>query len=102
VKDVRQDTMKSQLNWNNSQNLGIVTSQSLQAQRRHLSAKLNDIWQHALSYLCIAAEPRVWHTEDSLGRTAWSAYDPMTGRSIEQVSVQDLRVWLEERHYQSV
>jgi hypothetical protein len=94
--------MKSQLNWNNSQNLDSRTSQSLQAQGRHLSAKLNDIWQHALSYFYVSTEPRVWRTEDSLGRTAWSAYDPTTGRSIEHVSVQDLRVWLEERHYQSV
>lgn len=94
--------MKSQLNWNNSQNLDTRTSQSLRSQHRRLSAKLNDIWQHTLSYFYTSSEPRIWRTEDSCGRTAWSAYDPMTGRSIEQVSVQDLRIWLEERHYQSV
>lgn len=94
--------MKSQLNWNNSQNLDNRTSQRFQLQHRRLSAKLNDIWQHALSYFYTSSEPRIWQTEDSFGRPAWSAYDPMTGRSIEQVSVQDLRIWLEERHYQSV
>ncbi len=94
--------MKSQLSWNDSRNLNIPTHQSFQTKQRRFSYKLNDVWQHVLTHFYVSSEPRIWQTEDSLGRTAWSAYDPTTKRSIEQVSAPELRIWLEERYYQSV
>ena len=38
---------------------------------------------------------------DRQGQTLWSAYDPATGRSIDQLSTEEMRSWLEERHYQN-
>jgi hypothetical protein len=89
--------MKSQLNWNH-QTLQSLTAQP--TQKRSLLTKLSDFWQKIFADLSASAEPHVWQTQDSTGKTGWNAYDPMTKRSIEQVSAPELRAWLEERHYQ--
>ncbi len=90
--------MKSQLNWNDATDSRITTSQSFR--KPQLSTKLSALWQGIATYLNSSSEPRVWQTHEA-GEMAWSAYDPITRTSIEQVSAQELRVWLEERHYQS-
>lgn len=93
--------MKSQLNWNDAQNSEVTPSQILRKTQRSLNAKLTSLWQHAIAYLNASSEPRVWQSQND-GKAAWNAYDPTTKRSIKQVSMQELRTWLEERHYQNV
>jgi hypothetical protein len=88
--------MKSQLNWNTT----LDRSMSHSAQKQSLFTKLSNWFQRTVSELSVSTEPHVWQTQDSTGKTVWNAFDPMTKRSIEQVSAQELRVWLEERHYQ--
>ncbi|MBW4661143.1 MAG: hypothetical protein KME15_20905, partial [Drouetiella hepatica Uher 2000/2452] len=90
-----------QLNWNDAQNSGTATSQFLQKNQRGLIDHLNNFWQRTLAYLNPSSEPRVWQIQDA-GKVTWNAYDPTTRESIKQVSVQELRVWLEELHYQNV
>ena len=90
--------MKSQLNWNDATNSRITTSPNFR--KPQLSAKLSTLWQGILTYLNSSSEPRVWQTHEA-GEVAWSAYDPTTRASIDRVSAQELRVWLEERHYQN-
>lgn len=59
------------------------------------------LWQRAIAHLTVSDEPHVWHSQDAQGQTLWNAYDSRTGRSISRVSATNLRIWLEERHYQS-
>jgi hypothetical protein len=49
--------------------------------------------------LVVDAEPRVWYTCDGEGNLWWHAYDPITGRSLYDVSEAEIRVWIEQRHY---
>lgn len=67
---------------------------------RNLKARFNNLWQTAIAHLAISSEPHVWQTQDATGQMVWNSYDPNTGRSIHRVSAAELRVWLEERHYQ--
>ncbi|HEY9642546.1 MAG TPA: hypothetical protein V6C57_18820 [Coleofasciculaceae cyanobacterium] len=96
--------MKSHLNWEKAQKLEQIFHQSSQSKsspsQRSLGAKLNDVWQGAIAHLELASEPHVWKTQDQLGRVAWSAYAAATRQSIQQVSAQEMRAWLEEQHYQ--
>jgi len=92
--------MKSQCSWNNSSSYDFATTPTLQKNQRSTWSQLKDLWQSTLNYFSASTEPRVWQTEDSAG-IAWSAYDPITKQWIERVSAQELRVWLEERHYQN-
>lgn len=92
--------MKSFMNWQQYQYSGQVPAQ-LERNRSKLTiaAKLKSIWQTATAYLEASSEPRVWSSQDQAGRIAWSAYDPTTKQSIHQITEQEMRVWLEERHY---
>lgn len=92
--------MKSQLNWGDSHNFELPSHAT--ASQRSFGTRLSDLWHSTLAYLKPSSEPHVWKTEDAMGYPAWSAYDPITRRSIEQVSAHELRVWLEERHYQGI
>lgn len=98
--------MKPQLNWQDYQKLEFPTHQTTQARSYRsfknygLKAKLQDAWQRAVAYLSTSSEPHVWRSQDSTGQVIWNAYDPLTRRSIERVSMNEVRVWLEERYYQ--
>lgn len=52
-----------------------------------------------LSWLDGSDEPHVWSTVNPAGQVRWNANDPYSGRQIRDVSENALRVWLEERHY---
>ncbi|NJL45610.1 MAG: hypothetical protein HC922_07515 [Leptolyngbyaceae cyanobacterium SM2_3_12] len=64
------------------------------------SARWSNLWHGWLASLDVSPEPKVWQTSDSRGQVTWNAYDAMSGQGIYQVSDQDLRVWLEDLHYQ--
>jgi hypothetical protein len=90
--------MKS-LNWHNVQTLERVFHQPTQPGRTW-KTEVNDLWQTAIAHLAVSDEPHVWKSQDERGYTVWNAYDPKTGRSVNKLSESDVRVWLEERHYQ--
>jgi hypothetical protein len=95
--------MKSQLSWKEYRALEFSTEQPAKTPARlGLKAKLNHLWQRVIAYLNPSTEPHVWQTEDSTGQVVWNAYDPVTRQSVEQVSASEMRVWLEERHYQAL
>ncbi|MGL4620288.1 hypothetical protein [Chroococcidiopsis sp.] len=45
-------------------------------------------------------ELKVWQTWDEHGNAYWNGYDPITRRSIYQVSESQIRTWIEQRHHQ--
>lgn len=95
--------MKSQLSWQDYQNLEFPSHLTPKNRpHRSLKTQLNDLWQSIIASLSTSSEPHVWLTKDGAGHTVWNAYDPVTQRSIEQVSANELRAWLEDRHYQAI
>lgn len=89
--------MKSQLNWQEYQNLEFPSYSKRQSSAW---SKLNDIWQDALAYFAASSEPKVWQFQNGSGLSQWKAYDPITGESAVCDSEAEMRTWLEERHYQ--
>lgn len=61
---------------------------------------LHRVWQNLLAQFNTSDEPRVWPSQNRDGVPAWNAYDPVTGQSVNLVSEAELRVWLEDLHYQ--
>jgi hypothetical protein len=62
-----------------------------------LYSEVSELWQMLLAHVG-TGEPRVWQTQAENVRL-WNAYDPTTQQTLRQVSSQELRVWLENRHY---
>ena len=91
--------MKPSMNWQNYQSVELVSSQPPRKTQR-LGEKLNSLWQALLAHFKASSEPHVWQSRNALGEVVWNAHNPMTGQSIDQVSEQEVRAWLEERHYQ--
>jgi hypothetical protein len=92
--------MKSSMNWQQYQYSGQIPAQSERNEHKlTIGSKLKSIWQTATAHLESSSEPRVWSTQDQTGRVTWSACDPTTRQSISQLNEQEMRVWLEERHY---
>jgi hypothetical protein len=95
--------MKSHMSWQEYRNLEFPSHLTApKTPRRSLKTKLNDQWQSILAYFSTSSEPHVWQTQDPAGRPVWNAYDPVTHRLVEQVSLDEMRAWLEERHYQTL
>lgn len=63
-----------------------------------IKVKLKRIWQ-LVRTTSRDSEPRVWYSRDRMGNTWWSALDPVTGRTINQVSESEMRSWIERRHH---
>lgn len=42
-------------------------------------------------------EPHIWQKRDRFGNIWWYVYDPMSSRSIQLASEQEVRQWLEQR-----
>lgn len=81
------------------------TSQQSQASDQPITHKINaqkqkswwqQLGQKIASFLFEPDEPIVWKTVDQKGNVLWHAYDPSTGRSIEQDSETGLLSWLEQ------
>lgn len=60
-----------------------------------------NIWQSLLSSISGSAELRVWKAANPAGQLVWKIYDPVTQIRNEFASELDLRIWLEERYYQT-
>lgn len=50
-------------------------------------------------HLVYGHRPHVWQQRDRFGTLQWCAHDSMTGRSIQCVSEDEVRVWLESVLY---
>ncbi|NJL39822.1 MAG: hypothetical protein HC899_26035 [Leptolyngbyaceae cyanobacterium SM1_4_3] len=93
-------SIKSSMTWQEYQDVELISRQSPNGKRPKFGEKLNSLWQTILAHLKVSSEPQVWQTRNAAGEMVWNAYNPTTGQSIEQVSEHEVRVWLEERHYQ--
>ncbi|MBD1997644.1 hypothetical protein H6G00_13570 [Leptolyngbya sp. FACHB-541] len=88
------------MTWQEYQNVELVSHQSPNGKRPKFGAKLSSLWRTMLAHLKVSSEPQVWQTRNTAGEIVWNAYNPATGQSLDQVSEQEVRAWLEERHYQ--
>ncbi|MBD2055726.1 hypothetical protein H6F88_06795 [Oculatella sp. FACHB-28] len=91
---------KPSMTWQEYQEVELVSRQSPNGKLPKFGAKLNSLWQTMLAHLKVSSEPQVWQTRNTAGEIVWNAYNPTTGQSLDQVSEQEVRAWLEERHYQ--
>ncbi len=86
-------------NWLEYQQLEQIFALKSEAERSKptLQMRLENIW-YLIKSLTALPELRVWHTYDNEGNSWWSAHDPKTGRSIRQISEEQMRVWIEQRY----
>ncbi len=63
-----------------------------------LKLQVKRFWTEILAELGQRREPQVWQTSDPYGRLSWCAYDPETGKTVENLSEQEVRIWLEGRY----
>ena len=90
--------MRTHRQWLNYQKLELISDQQSESKRRVqvvLSAFKN-IWDMLLTTLTTGAEPRIWQTIDSSGKTEWKIYDPKTEQVIQLSSEAEVRTWLDE------
>ncbi len=85
------------MSWQEYQRLELIGDQSSSGV---LNALRNGL-KSAIARLTATTEPQIWPTQTRDGQVQWNAYDPMTHQSLEFVTEDDLRIWLENRHYQS-
>lgn len=55
--------------------------------------------QAVVSWLTYDSELQVWQAPDADGNDIWHAYDPMSDRAFYTESEDEMRQWIEERHY---
>lgn len=63
-----------------------------------LSLQARRFWSEILTELGRTQEPQVWQTTDRQGQIHWCVYDPDTGSLSEQLTEQEVRIWLEKRY----
>lgn len=66
-----------------------------------LYAMFKLIWRRLFRALITSNELQVWRKIDRHGHTYWQAHDPTTGKSTCLGSEAEMRVWIEQRYYQS-
>ncbi|MBD3883495.1 hypothetical protein IFO70_17135 [Phormidium tenue FACHB-886] len=90
--------MKLPLSYQAYQQLELISSEK-STNKLSLGTRLNNVWQSLISYLAGSSEPHVWKTQAADG-SHWQVFDPIAQRKLTFDSEADVRVWLEERHYQ--
>jgi len=55
--------------------------------------------QAAASWLTYESELQVWQEPNPDGKDMWHAYDPVSDRAFCTDSENEMRQWIEERHY---
>jgi hypothetical protein len=60
-------------------------------------SKIKQLWE-LLFQTSLVPELQVWSKRDRWGNTLWSAYDPLTGRSISQITEEQMRIWIEQQY----
>ncbi|MEM0979721.1 MAG: hypothetical protein AAGH78_05535 [Cyanobacteria bacterium P01_H01_bin.58] len=85
------------------QRLELLPSGSLYAlNSTRLWQALRRLGGQLVHVLAFGEEPRIRTRQDQNGQTVFDAYDPVTHRHIRNVSEDTLRLWLEQRYYQTL
>ena len=91
--------MKPSIDWLEYQRLELIIPPSPPRSKKQLSwQRLIAACDTFLQAFVRPAEPQVWQTLDTAGNVWWSACDPATNRVIQDVSEEQIRVWLEQRY----
>ena len=90
--------LKTPISYVEYQRLELIVPPEVDRSGTSLRARIQRIWQF-MTTTSRDWEPRVWCNYDYMGNIYWSAFDPVTGRAINQVSESEIRVWIEQRHH---
>ena len=71
-----------------------------QNQQNNIQQIRHQVWHNLVNYLTRPPEPRVQKKCNHRGKIWWKVYDPYTNRSAEFSSEAEVRMWLDQRHYQ--
>lgn len=92
--------MRTYEQWRNYKELELI--------RRHPPAKellevqilslFQQIWGFWRDWWCSSNEPQISEITDATGQSRWKIYDPISDRSFQLESRQDVLIWLEQRH----
>ncbi|MGF1518077.1 MAG: hypothetical protein ACFCVB_09775 [Nodosilinea sp.] len=63
------------------------------------SGVLKQLGDRAMRFFTGQTEPRIWQRTRQ-GQLTWFAHDPITNRTRQFSSEQDVRLWLEKRYYE--
>lgn len=64
-----------------------------------LAPSLKQLGDRAMRFFAGQTEPRIWQRTRQ-GQPTWFAHDPITNRTRQFSSEQDVRLWLEKRYYE--
>ncbi|WOD37831.1 hypothetical protein [Nodosilinea sp. E11] len=64
-----------------------------------LAQTLKQLGDKTVRFFTGQTEPRIWQ-RNRQGQLTWFAHDPMTNRTRQFSSEQDVRLWLEKRYYE--
>lgn len=91
--------MKPAIDWLEYQRLELIIPSSSRPQRNRLAwLRIGHVWDALWSQLVRPAEPYIWQTRDAAGEIWWSAHDPETGQSVQYISEDQMRAWVEQRY----
>lgn len=92
--------MKPEIDWLEYQRLEQISEADIHARSGKLNfwTKLKKLGHFLREYLKDSSQLRVWYSCDRQGKIWWSAYDPNTRQFINQVSEEQIRIWIERRY----
>ncbi|MCU0533438.1 MAG: hypothetical protein MUD14_06040 [Hydrococcus sp. Prado102] len=61
-------------------------------------SRIEQLWELMFESSIGLRELQVSSERDRWGNTLWSAYDPLTGRSISQITEEQMRIWIEQQY----
>jgi len=64
-----------------------------------LAQALKQLGDRAMRFFVGQTEPRIWQRTRQ-GQLTWFAHDPVTNRTRQFSSEQEVRLWLEQRYYE--
>ncbi|WP_413160291.1 hypothetical protein ACL6C3_17670 [Capilliphycus salinus ALCB114379] len=71
--------------------------------RKGIEEKLSYIFsqtiRQTINFLVGSSEPKIWQTQTKTGDLIWHIYDPITGKTEQFISDQDVRIWIEKQYY---
>ena len=88
----------------NYQDLKLITSKELEANRTNRESWLNKVWQKIVAALTAQDTQsfQVRNKTDRRGHTYWQVRDVTTNQTITFTSEAEVRIWIEESYYRPV
>lgn len=77
----------------------LFRGKSYASAQSRLAGFWSQMGQAVVSWLTYESELRVWQEPDADGNDLWHAYDPMGDRAFYTDSEDEMRQWIEQRHY---